>query len=56
MTKEQFIRHLKNYRHLIPKQTLKTLRGQALSGDVDGANRGLAHILKNESAAVPPSA
>lgn len=56
MTKEQFICHLKAYRHLIPKQTLKTLRGQALSGDVDGAIRGLTHILKKESACVPPSA
>ncbi len=56
MSKEQFIRHLKAYRHLIPKQTLKTLRGQALAGDVDGAIRGLAHILKKESACVPPSA
>lgn len=56
MTKEQFVSHLKTYRHRIPKQTLKTLRGQALAGDVDGAIRGLTHILKKESKIAPPSA
>ena len=56
MSKEQFIRHLKAYRHLIPKQTLKTLRGQALAGDVDGAIRGLARMLKDKPGCVPPTA
>lgn len=56
MTQTEFLRHLKAYRHRIPKQTLKTLRGQALAGDVDGAIRGLAHILKKESKIAPPSA
>jgi len=56
MTKEQFLRHLKAYRTYLPRHTILTLRGQALSGDVDGAVRGLAHILKNKPGCVPPSA
>jgi len=56
MTKEQFLRHLKAYRTYLPRHTILTLRGQALSGDVDGAVRGLAHVLKNKPGCVPPSA
>ena len=56
MTQTEFLRHLKAYRRVLPRQTLLTLRGQALSGDVDGALRGLAHILKNRSIIAPPSA
>ena len=40
-----FIKQLKQYRHLLPKQTIKTLRGQALSGNIDGARKGLATAL-----------
>lgn len=56
MTQTEFLRHLKAYRTYLPRQTILTLRGQALSGDVDGAVRGLAHILKKRSLIVPPSA
>lgn len=56
MTKEQFIQHLKAYRRILPRHTILILRGQALAGDVDGAVRGLAHILKNKPGCVPPSA
>jgi len=56
MTKEQFLRHLKAYRTYLPRHTILTLRGQALSGDVNGAVRGLAHVLKNKPGCVPPSA
>lgn len=54
MLKEEFLRHLKAYRSKLPRQVVLTLRGQALSGDVDGAIRGLAHVLKNKSRCVPP--
>lgn len=54
MSKEEFLRHLKAYRRLLPWQVILTLRGQALSGDIDGAIRGLAHVLKNKSQCVPP--
>ena len=43
---EAFLEQLKGYRHLINKQQLKTLRGQALAGDVEGARKGLQKILK----------
>ncbi len=43
---KEFLALLRRYRRTIPKQTLKTLRGQALAGDVDGARRGLSHILE----------
>ena len=33
-----------NYRKLTPQQ-FKTLRGQAVNGDVDGATKGLEKIL-----------
>ena len=56
MTKEQFLRHLKAYRNYLPRHTILTLRGQALSGDMDGAVRGLARVLKNKPGCVPPSA
>ena len=54
MSKEEFLRHLKAYRNMLPRQTILTLRGQALSGDVEGAIRGLAQLLKNKSRCVPP--
>jgi hypothetical protein bcoam_19824 len=54
MSKDEFLRHLKAYRNMLPRQAVLTLRGQALSGDVDGAIRGLAHVLKNKSRCVPP--
>ncbi len=49
MTKAEFLRHLKAHRDKMPRQTLKTLRGQALSGDVAGALRGMARVLKKDS-------
>jgi hypothetical protein len=45
----KFIKDLKMYRGEIPKQVLKTLRGQALSGDVEGAKKGLKKITKEVS-------
>ena len=37
----RFIKGLKDYRGLLPRQVIKTLRGQALAGDVKGAKKGL---------------
>lgn len=54
MSKKEFLRHLKAYRSKLPRQAVLTLRGQALSGDVEGAIRGLAQILKNKARCVPP--
>lgn len=43
--KQQFIL-LNEYRHLLTKQQYKTLKGQILSGDVDGFRKGLFKIAK----------
>lgn len=43
-----FVKHLKKYQHQLSKQQLKTLRGQALSGDLAGAKRGLIKLLRKE--------
>ena len=42
----EFIRNLREYRGKIPKQQLKTIRGQALSGDLEGAKLGLKKVLE----------
>lgn len=36
---------LKHFSHRLTRQQLKTLRGQVLAGDPDGADRGLRKIL-----------
>jgi hypothetical protein len=41
-----FIKRLGSYRGVLPRQTLKTLKGQALSGDVEGAKKGLQKKLE----------
>lgn len=38
----RFIKELKS--HNLTSQQMKTLRGQALAGDLDGARKGLARI------------
>lgn len=42
---DSFIRSLKQYR--LTKQQIKTLRGQALSGDLAGAQKGLKKAVAN---------
>ena len=39
-----FIKELGKYRGCLPRQIIKTLRGQALSGDLVGAKKGLEKI------------
>lgn len=39
-----FIKELGKYRGYLPRQIIKTLRGQALSGDLVGARKGLDRI------------
>ena len=45
----KFIKDLKKYRREIPKQQLKTIRGQALAGDLKGARLGLKRVSKGLS-------
>lgn len=40
-----FIKELKNYRNIIPKNHIKTLRGQAINGDLKGAEKGLIKLI-----------
>ena len=46
MTATRFLSLLKTVRRRLPRQTVLTLRGQALAGDVDGAVRGLEKLLR----------
>lgn len=46
MSKEKIIKELKNYREIMPRQTLKTIRGQAIAGDIEGARKGLNRETK----------
>jgi putative heme degradation protein len=41
----KFLQLLRKHRNELSRQELETLRGQALHGDVDGANKGLDNIL-----------
>lgn len=42
----KFVMELKRYKDVLPKQTIKTLKGQALSGDLEGAKKGLGTVLR----------
>lgn len=44
-TLQEFIKQLKTYRHLLPKQTVKTIRGQAIKGNIEAAEKGLKTAL-----------
>lgn len=39
-----FLLSLRRSRSILSRNTLLTLRGQALSGDIEGAERGLARL------------
>lgn len=43
---ENFIGELGEYRYILPKSIIKTLRGQALSGDIYGARKGLEKVKR----------
>lgn len=40
-----FLERLKQCKKHLDRQQLKTLRGQALNGDLEGAEKGLAKIM-----------
>lgn len=46
MTLDIFLTHLKIKRERLTKQQYKTIRGQALAGDIFGANKGLIKLLR----------
>lgn len=39
-------KELGRYRDVLTKQEIKTIRGQALAGNVEGARKGLKKILR----------
>ena len=41
--------YLRGWNHSLTPQQFKTLRGQILAGDPDGAMKGLQRILKEQS-------
>lgn len=41
-----FMKKLKNNRLYLSKQQHRTIKGQALSGDIDGAEKGLNSLLR----------
>lgn len=44
-----FLNELKPYRVTLGKSSLKTLRGQAINGDLIGAKKGLRKLLEKEN-------
>ncbi|WP_102348337.1 hypothetical protein [Bacillus sp. Marseille-P3661] len=45
----EYLMDLKRYKDVLPKQTMKTLKGQALSGDLEGAQKGLCTVLRRRA-------
>jgi hypothetical protein len=43
---DEFISKLKSYKNIFTKQQYKTLRGQALKGELEAAEKGLCKLLK----------
>lgn len=46
MELKDFIRNLKHNKRQLTLQQYRTIKGQALSGDIDGAKKGLCKIIK----------
>ena len=44
-----FMKKLKNCGPYLTKQQYRTIKGQALSGDIDGAQKGLNSLLRRYS-------
>lgn len=43
-----FLKRLKIFKKVLTTQERKTLKGQALSGDIEGAKKGLDKLLKQK--------
>lgn len=46
MEKQAFMKQLNENKNILTKQQYKTLKGQAVAGEVTGANKGLIKILQ----------
>ena len=47
-TVQQALLLLKKHRHLLTRQQIQTIKGQALAGDPSGAMRGLRKLLEQK--------
>ena len=58
MTKTEILKELRRLRQLdkISLQACRTIRGQAIGGDLDGAARGLERLRGDAGEAIPQSA
>lgn len=45
---KEFLEELKRHRHFIPRQTIKTIKGQALKGDLEAARKGLKTAVNKD--------
>ena len=45
---EECFKLLKEYKHILTKQQMKTLKGQILSGDIEGFRKGLFKLAKKK--------
>ena len=48
MNLNQFLKKLRKHKKHIERNTFKTIRGQAINGDLEGARKGLMRILDKE--------
>ena len=46
MEQKEFLQMLKAHKQHLTKQQFKTIKGQALAGDVEGANTGLQKLME----------
>ena len=46
ITTKEFIKSLKPYAILLDRQTFKTIRGQGLRGDIEGARKGIRTAMR----------
>ena len=53
MSANQFLCLLREQHQRLTRQEIRTLRGQALAGGIDGAVRGLTRLLQKQSAEKP---
>ena len=50
MTADDFLKILKGRRGQLTRQQIKTIKGQALKGDIEGAKKGLYRCLRRRNA------
>lgn len=43
-----FIDSLRKYKHTLPQNAIKTIKGQALAGNIDAARKGLQTALNKK--------